>query len=59
MTDSSARTTDAAYAPGTLNPSYWPWTYCVSVSVLPAMCPETTETAPNSPRQRAVVRTTP
>jgi hypothetical protein len=31
----------------------------VAVSVLPAIRPETTLTAPNSPRQRAVVRTTP
>ena len=34
-------------------------TCSVSVSVLPAMRPETTATAPYSPRARAVVRTTP
>ena len=31
----------------------------VSVSVLPAMAPDTTMTPPNSPNTRAVVRVTP
>ena len=31
----------------------------VRVSVFPAMAPETTTTAPNSPSTRAVVRVTP
>src|SRR5215211_1756505 len=54
-----ASRTDAAYAPATLKPSYCACTYCVIVSVLPAMWPETTETAPNSPSARAIVSTTP
>src|SRR5205085_6717845 len=52
-------TTDAAYAPVTSNDSYRSCTSSVSVSVLPLMRPETTLTAPNSPMERAVVRTTP
>ena len=39
--------------------SYDACTYCVSVCVRPSMPPETIATAPNSPRQRAIVSTTP
>src|SRR5207244_915118 len=55
----SASSTDAAYAPCTLKSSNWSCTNSVAVSVLPARWPEMTETAPNSPIERAVVRTTP
>ena len=56
MTASSA---DAAYAPATSKFSKRCSTSSVSVSVCPAMWPDTTLTAPNSPIARAVDSTTP
>src|SRR5205085_758346 len=55
----AASSTDAAYAPVRSNDSNESCTKSVAVSFLPARCPDTTLTAPNSPRQRAVVSTTP
>src|SRR5215218_6434229 len=50
---SSASTSAAAYAPERLNVSYCFRTKSGSVSVSPETRPETTATAPNSPRARA------
>src|SRR4051812_5210121 len=56
---SSASTTDAAYAPVRSKDWKRSSTWRVSDSVSPRMWPDTTLTAPNSPRARAVVSTTP
>ena len=55
----SARSADAAYAPA--RSKFWKRfsTSRVSVSVSPEILPETTDTAPNSPMQRATDSTTP
>jgi hypothetical protein len=58
-TASPASSTDAAYAFVCWKFSYDACTYWVSVCVCPWMPPDTIATAPNSPRQRAVVNTTP
>src|SRR5690606_41988953 len=55
----TASTNAAAYAPATLNVSYCLPTYSGRVSVTPEIFPDTTATAPNSPRARAVASTTP
>ena len=52
---SAASSTEAAYAPVWSKFSYDACTYWVRVCVRPAIPPETIATAPNSPRQRAVV----
>src|SRR5205823_12776231 len=56
---SAASASESPYAPARLKFSYWSCTRSVAVSVLPSIRPETTATAPYSPRQRAVVSTTP
>ena len=55
----SASSAEAAYAPA--RSKFWKRfsTSSVSVSVSPAILPETTLTAPNSPIARAVESTTP
>ena len=55
----TARTTATAYAP--LVWKFWIMSSMsvVAVSVFPTIRPDTTATAPYSPRQRAVVRMTP
>src|SRR5581483_3779608 len=55
----SASTSEIAYAPGRSRFRYASCTARVAVCVRPSMFPDTIATAPYSPRQRAVVKTTP
>ena len=54
-----ARMKDVAYAVSCAKSRYFSWTTSVAVWVSPVMLPETTLTAPYSPRDRARLSTTP